>query len=119
MTDRWHREDPTDPYSKWIPGYMPAARVAGVADNRSGNSWSLHNASYLRLKTLEVGFTLPKRLTMKAAIERVRFYVNCNNLLTFTNRDGLMKNVDPESNSSGVRYYPQMKTYNFGVNVTF
>ena len=38
MTDRWHREDPTDPYSKWISGYMPAARVAGVADNRSGNS---------------------------------------------------------------------------------
>ena len=119
MTDRWHREDPTDPYSKWISGYMPAARVAGVADNRSGNSWSLHNASYLRLKTLELGYTLPKALTKKAAIDRVRFYINCNNLLTFTNRDGLMKNVDPESNSSGVRYYPQMKTYNFGVNVTF
>lgn len=119
MTDRWHREDPTDPYSKWIPGYMPAARVAGVADNRSGNSWSLHNANYLRLKTLELGYTLPKVLTKKAAIDRVRFYINCNNLLTFTKRDGLMKNVDPESNSSGIRYYPQMKTYNFGVNVTF
>lgn len=119
MTDRWHREDPTDPYSKWIPGYMPAARVAGVADNRSSNSWSLHNASYLRLKTLELGYTLPKALTKKAAIDRVRFYINCNNLLTFTQRDGLMKNVDPESNSSGIRYYPQMKTYNFGVNVTF
>ena len=119
MTDRWHREDPTDPYSKWIPGYMPAARVAGVADNRSSNSWSLHNANYLRLKTLELGYTLPKALTQKAAIDRVRFYINCNNLLTFTKRDGLMKNVDPESNSSGIRYYPQMKTYNFGVNVTF
>lgn len=119
MTDRWHREDPTDPYSKWISGYMPAARVAGVADNRSSNSWSLHNASYLRLKTLELGYTLPKALTKKAAIDRVRFYINCNNLLTFTQRDGLMKNVDPESNSSGIRYYPQMKTYNFGVNVTF
>lgn len=119
MTDRWHREDPTDPYSKWIPGYMPAVRVAGVADNRSSNSWSLHNANYLRLKTLELGYTLPKALTKKAAIDRVRFYINCNNLLTFTKRDGLMKNVDPESNSSGMRYYPQMKTYNFGVNVTF
>lgn len=119
MTDRWHREDPTDPYSKWIPGYMPAARVAGVADNRSSNSWSLHNANYLRLKTLELGYTLPKALTKKAAIDRMRFYINCNNLLTFTKRDGLMKNVDPESNSSGMRYYPQMKTYNFGVNVTF
>ena len=71
------------------------------------------------LKTLELGYTLPKVLTKKAAIDRVRFYINCNNLLTFTKRDGLMKNVDPESNSSGIRYYPQMKTYNFGVNVTF
>ena len=119
MTDRWHREDPTDPYSKWVPGYMPAPRVAGVANNRSSNSWSLHDASYLRLKTLEVGYTLPKSLTRKASIERVRFYVNCNNLLTFTNREGLMKNIDPENNSSYMRYYPQMKTYNFGVNVTF
>ena len=86
---------------------------------RSSNSWSLHDASYLRLKTLEVGYTLPKSLTRKASIERVRFYVNCNNLLTFTNREGLMKNIDPENNSSYMRYYPQMKTYNFGVNVTF
>ena len=119
MTDRWHREDPTDPYSEWIPGYMPAPRVAGVANNRSSNSWSLHDASYLRLKTVELGYTLPKSLTAKAFIERVRFYVNCNNLLTFTSNDPMMKSIDPENNDSYMRYYPQMRTYNFGVNVTF
>lgn len=47
MTDRWHREDPTDPYSRWIAGEMPAARVAGYSDNRTANSWSLHKADYL------------------------------------------------------------------------
>ena len=119
MTDRWHREDPTNPYSNWIAGTMPAARVAGFEDNRSNNSWSLHKADYLRLKTLEIGYTLPKSLLLKYKIEQLRFYVNGNNLLTFTSRDGLMKYIDPESDNSRLRYYPQQKTYNIGVNLTF
>ena len=119
MTDRWHREDPTNPYSNWIAGMMPAARVAGFEDNRSNNSWSLHKADYLRLKTLEVGYTLPKSFLSKWNIDQFRFYVSGNNLLTFTSRDGLMKYVDPESNNSGLRYYPQQKSYNIGANITF
>lgn len=119
MTDRWHREDPKDPYSKWIAGEMPAARPAGYTGNRSNNSWSLHNANYLRLKTLEFGYSLPATLLQPYGIEKVRFYMNANNLLTFTSRKGLMKNVDPESDQGQMRYYPQMKTFNFGLNVTF
>ena len=119
MTDRWHREDPTNPYSNRIAGTMPAARVAGFEDNRSSNSWSLHKADYLRLKTLEIGYTLPKSLLSKYNIEQLRFYVSGNNLLTFTSRDGLMKYVDPESDKSNMRYYPQQKSYNIGVNLTF
>lgn len=119
MTDRWHRENPQDPYSKWIEGTMPAARTTGFSDNRSDNSWSLHKADYLRLKTLEFGYTLPKTLTGKYSIDKVRVYMNCNNLLTFTSRKGLMKNVDPESDQNMLRYYPQVKTFNFGLNVTF
>ncbi|WP_081852473.1 TonB-dependent receptor [Prevotella sp. 10(H)] len=119
QTDRWHREDPTDPYSKWIPGEMPAVRPAGLSDNRSNNSWSLHKANFLRLKTLEFGYSLPSTLLSKCGLEQVRLYVNCNNLLTFTNRDGLMKYTDPESDNSLLRYYPQMKTFNFGLNITF
>lgn len=87
---------------------------SGVAD-RSGNSWSLHNEVICVWKTLELGYTLPKALTKKAAIDRVCVYINN---LTFTNRDGLMKNVDPESNQRGA-ITRKMKTYNFGVNVTF
>lgn len=119
MTDRWHREDASDPYSKWIAGAMPAARTTGYADNRSENSWSLHKADYLRLKTLEFGYTLPKSLTRKYNVDKVRVYANCNNLLTFTSREGLMKNIDPESDQNMLRYYPQVKTFNFGINVIF
>ena len=119
MTDRWHREDPTDPYSKWIGGEMPAARVAGYSDNRTANSWSLHKADYLRLKTLEVGYSLPSKLISKCGIDNLRVYVNLNNVLTFSSRSGLMKNVDPESDQNQLRYYPQLKTYNFGINLTF
>lgn len=119
MADRWHREDPADPYSKWISGSMPASRVAGFEDNRSSNSWSLHKADYLRLKTLEIGYSLPKSLLSKWNIEQLRFYVSSNNLLTFTSRDGLMKYVDPENSTSNLRYYPQQKSYNIGVNLTF
>jgi len=119
MTDRWHREDATDPNSAWIPGAMPALRVSGLGDNRSNNTWSLHKADYLRLKTLEVGYTLPGKWLADKGIDRLRFYINCNNLLTFTSQEGLMKYIDPESNNAQLRYYPQLKTMNFGVNVSF
>ncbi|MGJ1215149.1 SusC/RagA family TonB-linked outer membrane protein [Sphingobacterium multivorum] len=117
MTDRWHRADPADPNSEWIAGTMPAARVTGQVDNRSDNSWSLHKADYLRLKTLEVGYSLPKKWAESLKIERCRIYFNANNLLTFTGSDALLKNIDPESNQSRLRYYPQLKTFNFGVNI--
>lgn len=117
--DRWHREDPADPTSKWIPGYMPALRPTGFQANRSDNTWTMQKATYLRLKTLELGYTLPKDLMNRAGIDNLRIYVNAFNLLTFTGREGLMKYMDPENNSGSFRYYPQMRTFNFGVNLTF
>lgn len=119
MTDRWHREDSTDPNSEWIPGKMPPARVSGFGNNRSENTWTLHKADYLRLKTVEVGYTLPSAWLTDKGIERLRVYINLNNFLTFTSKDGLMQYIDPEADSSTLRYYPQMKTMNFGVNVSF
>lgn len=118
-TDRWHREDSADPSSKWIPGYMPALRPTGFQANRSDNTWTMQKANYLRLKTLELGYTLPKSLLTKAGIENFRVYINAFNLFTFTNREGLMKYMDPENNEKAFRYYPQMRTFNFGVNLTF
>ncbi|SEN22618.1 TonB-linked outer membrane protein, SusC/RagA family [bacterium A37T11] len=119
MTDRWHREDPTDPSSPWIPGLMPAARITGQADNRSQNSYTLHDAAYLRLKSLELGYTFPTTWFKQIGLEKVRVYFNGNNLLTFTGKEGLMKYIDPENNDTSLRYYPQLKTYNLGINVIF
>lgn len=118
FTDRWHREDPSDPNSEWIPGYMPALRPTGKDLNRSNNTWSMQKADYLRFKTLEVGYTFPKKWMQKAGLDNLRVYFNGQNLLTFTNRTGMMKYMDPENNNGAMRYYPQMKTFNFGINLT-
>ena len=55
----------------------------------------------------------------RAGIENLRVYVNSFNTATITSRTGIMKYMDPENSESKLRYYPQMKTFNFGVNLTF
>ncbi len=117
--DRWHREDPSDMNSKWIPGYMPALRPTGFSSNESNNTWTMHKANYLRLKTLELGYTFPKKCLGNLGIDKLRIYLNSFNMLTFTSREGIMKYMDPENSEGSLRYYPQMKTFNFGVNLTF
>ena len=117
--DRWHRADPTDVNSAWIPGEMPALRPTGFSANRAQSTWTLHNADYLRLKTLEIGYTLSSIWTNRIGFDKVRVYVNSLNTLTFTSNKGIMKYMDPENNEPSLRYYPQMKTFNFGVNLSF
>ena len=117
--DRWHRENPSDMNSKWIPGYMPALRPTGFSANESNNTWTMHKANYLRLKTLELGYTFPKKWVGNLGIDKLRIYLNSFNMLTFTSREGIMKYMDPENSEGSLRYYPQMKTFNFGVNLTF
>ena len=117
--DRWHREDPSDMFSEWIPGFMPALRPTGFSSNSGNNTWTKQKANYLRLKTVEIGYTFPKRWMQRAGIEKLRVYVNSFNTATFTGRTGMMKYMDPENKEGMFRYYPQMKTFNFGVNLTF
>jgi len=128
--DRWHavgNSDPYDPSTQWIAGKYPALRrdFSGTQDN--GNSWgdgaiSFWNpdATYLRLKSLEVGYTLPKNLTRKAGISECRIYLNGFNLLTWCN--SLLKNADPEREERDYQAslgYPLMKSYNVGLNINF
>lgn len=93
----------------------------GGSKNRRESSYWLHNASYFRLKNLTFGYTLPKALTKKAKIERLRFYFSGDNLLTITK---FPQGGDPERNYSsnkGTRlvYYPQNRIISFGVNLEF
>ncbi|MEL7588841.1 MAG: TonB-dependent receptor [Prolixibacteraceae bacterium] len=117
--DRWHRADPSDPNSNWIPGSMPALRPTGFSANRAQSTWTLHDADYLRLKTLEIGYTFPASWLDYVGIDNLRVYVNSLNTFTFTSKKGIMKYMDPENNESSLRYYPQMKTFNLGVNLSF
>lgn len=129
--DRWHTvgstDDPYDPNTKWVKGKYPALRrsFTGTLDN--GNSWGTGaisfwnpNATYLRLKSVELGYTLPKSITDKVGIGVCRVYLNGFNLLTFCN--SRLKNADPEreERSWGASLaYPLMKTYSLGLNVNF
>jgi len=123
--DRWRPADANadyfSPATKWISGYYP---VTGH-DGRNTGTNLVQNASYMRLKTLEIGYTLPNKLLSKAGIKSLRVYLSGYNLLTFTG----LKNVDPERagadpTTNSVPYvdyysYPVNKTYSLGVVVKF
>ncbi len=78
----------------------------------------LRDVSFLRLKNIEFGYTIPKAIVSKAGIENLRFYVNGYNLLTFDKlkKDGL---TDPESIDVEGWQFPHTKSINFGLNLTF
>ncbi len=113
FTDRWHPEDPTadpwDPSVKWIGGhYAYTGRYA-----KGDSEYNRVSTDYLRLKSIELGYTIPRHITRALAI---RLYFNAYNLLTFTN----VKFVDPEHPDSELgRMYPLNKTFTFGLNVSF
>lgn len=115
--DRWHRENPEDMSSSWVPGYMPAIRPSGFALNDKTSSWSVLKQNYVRLKTIELGYSLPKSLLKKIGVESVRIYVNSYNPLTIT-KGRRMKYMDPENSDVYIKAYPPMKSYNFGINLT-
>ncbi|MCC8154104.1 MAG: TonB-dependent receptor, partial [Tannerellaceae bacterium] len=88
----------------------------GGSKNTRNNTYFLQNVSYFRLKNITFGYTLPKHLTQKAYISKVRFYFSGDNLLTFTSFKGL----DPEREKDGrAAQYPQNKIYSFAINVEF
>lgn len=85
--------------------------------NFENSTFWLQSASYLRLKNLQLSYTIPARVTQKFLVKDLKIFVNGQNLLTFTK----MKNWDPEKNltQDNIYAYPQVKTYSAGINVTF
>lgn len=82
--------------------------------NQRPNSFFLQNGAFVRLKNIELSYTLPVNWSAKAGMSNCRLFFNANNLITWDHLDGL---TDPESNGSN--RYPIMKTVNFGVNIKF
>lgn len=117
LEDRWHRADPYDPNSEWIPGYYPAIRKGNSGPNGRNSDFWLTNVRYLRVRNLELGYNLPKTLVGKIKAQNVRFYINGSNLISFDN----VKNyqIDPEIEARAAVVYPQQKVFMAGFNVTF
>jgi TonB-linked SusC/RagA family outer membrane protein len=97
---------------------MPRIYWGGSAPERisRNSSWFLQDGSYLRLKNLTFGYTLPSQWTERTRISQVRVYFSGDNLVTWTKYPGL----DPERGSSGSFVnYPQNRIYSFGASVKF
>ncbi|MBR4827120.1 MAG: TonB-dependent receptor [Bacteroidales bacterium] len=86
------------------------------AHNKDDNSRFVESGAYMRVKNVQLGYTLPERWVSRAGISRVRLSVSCSNLLTLTGYTG----YDPEV-GGGVDYgnYPQARTVQFGLNLNF
>ena len=112
--DRWHpadeNADPYDPNIEWVKGYY-----AYTGHYPSANStFNRVSTAYLRLKQIELGYTLPKWKAFPSL--NLRVYANAYNLFTITG----VKFVDPEHPSDDLgRLYPLNRTYTFGVQVSF
>lgn len=92
----------------------PAISLRSKSHNYLDSDLWLRNASYLRLKNIEVGYSFPKRITKSLRLNTLRVAVSGYNLLTFDN----LKISDPEINPDG-RTYPLIKILNFGLNIGF
>lgn len=79
------------------------------------NTYWFRNTNYLRLKNIQVGYTLPSAIVSKVGLKTARIYLNAINLLTFDS----FKVFDPETDNQDGTVYPQKRTFNAGVNLSF
>lgn len=108
----------------WTPentsAYWPRPYFTGeINKNRQVQTRYLQNGAYMRLKNLQIGYTIPQQWLSRLKMQQVRVFVSGENLITFSH---LNDNFDPEvvSGSWGAgKIYPLMKTFSFGVNVGF
>ena len=109
IADSYWSENNRDPYATW-----PRLSTDTVTNNNVRNTWFMRDGSFLRLKQVEFGYTLPGRLTRKAEVENLRLYVSGSNLWCWSN----FKLWDPEMAGNGLGY-PVQRVFNFGVNINF
>lgn len=115
LVSHLNRWTPTNPGATY-----PRMTTQPTANNTETSSYWLKDGSYLRLKNIELGYTLPTALSNKASISTLRVFVSGQNILTFDK----IKVLDPEgpgnsANSTRGGFYPQQKVYALGINVGF
>ena len=93
----------------------PRLAISGSENNKAPSTHNQVDKSFMRLKSAEIGYTLPKEVCHKMGISLVRFYVSGTNLLTFSK----FKLWDPEIDNSQGSSYPNMRVFNIGLNFNF
>ncbi|GGH61017.1 TonB-linked SusC/RagA family outer membrane protein [Filimonas zeae] len=108
-----NRYSPTNPNGSY-PRVDTRASNSPAGGQFKNNFW-LNNASFLRLKSMELGYNLGNALLKRTGLQGARVYVNAFNLFTLTR----VKDYDPEGSSESGQFYPQQRIINLGVNVRF
>ncbi|KEO75638.1 SusC/RagA family TonB-linked outer membrane protein [Anditalea andensis] len=114
----WEREDPFNLDSPWIPGEYPPLRWnnGGHSNYRTSNRW-LTNMVYLRMRTMEIGYSLSPSILERINMQRMRVFVNTFNLFSI---DPLRSvGLDPEVFDTNGLQYPQSFIINLGANLSF
>lgn len=112
MLQRWTGEGTSNKYPRL---------KNGDANNWQSSDLYIYDGAYLRLKNISLGYTLPRNLSQKFFVERLRFFVMAENLLTFTKYHGYDPEISSGGTSLGVDYgvYPQARTWTVGFNLSF
>lgn len=105
MLDYWTPDNPNAEF--------PRAYVGPNPNNNRDSSFWLKNTNYVRLKSMELGYTIPG--IQSSGIQKLRVYISGYNLLTFSS----FKHFDPEITTGNGAYYPQQRTFNLGASITF
>lgn len=108
-TNNHFSDDNPDIYALW-----PRLADRHISNNTQTSTWFMRDGSFLRLKSLEFGYTLPKIFTERVGLKNLRFYCSGTNLLTFSK----FKLWDPEMAGNGLGY-PVQKVLNFGLQISF
>lgn len=108
------RFNPEDPSTQANATY-PRLSLSNKANNQRGSTYWLTDAKMVRLKTMEIGYTLPKKLAEKIRLDNVRIYGSGYNLFSWSSTDL----VDPEARSGHYVVYPIQRIINAGISVTF
>ena len=125
--DATYRQDiasgnyPTWVLQRWTgEGTSNTVPTLGKSDNWVCSDMYIQDGSYLRLKNITLGYTLPRNLTKKINISRLRIYARAENLFTWTKYWGFDPEIGSGSTSLGVDYgvYPQARTYTLGFNIS-
>ena len=127
-SNAWSPQNPDGIYPQKYRGYVSLGAERSLGEV---NDYYLLNVGYLKIKNLAIGYTLPKSLTQKIAIDKLRIYFSGENIFTLRFGD-LTKYIDPAQAGSGISFsdpgsavgrarleeYPYCKTYSFGVSIT-